>query len=123
MRGLEDLARLVAGLPVGELHREARLVAGGLVDGVGGQLGRGRVERLAQLVLDVDDRSHEALAHGLGHYAAHLRVGVPLVHELVEGVAEGRQVEVPVVARTQLGLGARELRDGVDELLGVELVA
>ncbi len=123
MGRLERGAGLVAGLPVGKLNREARLVALGLVHGVRGQVGRGGVKVGAQLVLDVDDGGHEALAHGLDDDVAHLRVAVPLVHELLERTLEGRQVEVPVVAGAQLGLGAGELRDGVDELLGVELVA
>ena len=120
---LKHLAGAVALLPVGKLHREARGVALSRVDGMGGELLGHSVERLAQLILDVDDGGHEALAHRLGDDVSHLRVGVPLVHEVLEGPLVGGQVEIPVVAGTKLGLGTRKLRDRVDELLRVELVA
>ena len=90
---------------------------------VGGKVGLNGVEGLAELALNVDHGGGERLAHGLGHDVAYLGVEVPLVHEGLEVVAEGGQVEVPVLRRAKLGLGARELRDGVDELLGIELVA
>ena len=88
-----------------------------------GQLAAHGVERLAGLVLDVDDGGGQALAHGRGHDVSHLRVDVPLVAQSLERLGEVRQVKVPVVAGSQLGRGARQLRDGPYELLGVELVA
>ena len=90
---------------------------------MGGKLILAGVEALAELVLDVNHRVNQGLAHRLGHDGADLRVCVPLVHEGLELGAEGRQVEVPVVNRAQLGRGAGELRHGSDELLGVKLVA
>ena len=88
-----------------------------------GKIGGDGVVRLAELGLDVDDGIDEALANGLGDDGADLRVEVPLVHQALQLLAEGGQVEVPVVDRAQLGRGAGELRDGGDELLGVKLVA
>ena len=122
-RFLEDLARLVARLPVGEGHREGLGVALGLRHGVGRELSGDGVEGLAELVLDVHDRVDERLADGLGHDGTDLGVGVPLVHEGVELRAKCGQVEIPVVNRAQLRRGAGELGHGGDQLLGVELVA
>ena len=121
--GLEDRACVVAVMPVGKLDGEGLLALLGLVELVGGELVLDRVEALAELVLDVDHGRDESLAHGLGHDGPHLRVDVPLVHELLELGLEGGQVEVPVVNGAQLGRGAGERRDGADELLGVKLVA
>ena len=121
--GVELLARLVALLPAGEGEREGLLAFLGLCERVGGELGSDGVIGLAELGLDVNHRVDEALAHGLGDDGAHLRVGVPLVHEARELVRKGWQVEVPVVNRPQLRGGAGDLRDGGDQLLGVKLVA
>ena len=101
-----------AHLPAGEGEREGLLALGGLRERVGGELGGDGVIGLAELGLDVDDRVDEALAHGLGDDGTDLRVHVPLVHEALELVTEGRQVKVPVVNRSQLGRGAADLRDG-----------
>ena len=90
---------------------------------MGGQLGLDGVEGLAGGALHVDGRGGEGLAHRLGDDGAHLRVVLPALDDALELVAEGGEVEVPVVHRAQLGRGAGELRDGGDELLGLELVA
>ena len=44
-------------------------------------------------------------------------------HEVLERLLEGGQVEIPVVDEAKLGCGAGELAHGVQELLGVKLVA
>ena len=123
VRALEDGTGGVAVFPVFENDREGLLVSLGLDERMGGKLALDFVEGLAKGHLHVDSRVYEALPHGLRDHGAHLGVFVPLIHEAFEIALEGGEVEVPVAHGAQLGRGARELRDGGDELFWVELMA
>ena len=114
---------VVALLPAGEGDGKAALVALGLQHGVLGKLVLDGVEGLAELVLDVELSRQQPLLHGLGDHGANLRVLGELGGVGFHEVEVGRQVEVEVVDRTQLGHLAGELALGRDELLGLKLVA
>ena len=113
---------VVALLPAGEGDGKAALVALGLQHSVLGQLVLDGVEGLAELVLDVELGRQQPLLHGLGDHGANLRVLGELGGVGLHKVEVGRQVEVEVVDRAQLGHLAGELALGRDELLGLKLV-
>ena len=114
---------LVALAPRGEDHGKRALVALGLHHGVGGELALDGVERLAELVLDVEDGVAQPLLHRLHHHGADGVVALEPVGVAREVVTVGGEVEVEVLDGAELGGLARERRDGGDELLGLELVA
>ena len=114
---------IVALLPAGEGDGKAALVALGLQHGVFGKLILDGIEGLAELVLDVELSRQQPLLHGLGDHGANLRVLGELGGIGLHKVEVGRQVEVEVVDRAQLGHLAGELAFGRDELLGLKLVA
>ena len=114
---------VVALLPAGEGDGKAALVALGLQHGVLGKLILDGIEGLAELVLDVELGRQQPLFHGLGDHGANLRVLGELGGIGFHKVEVGRQVEVEVVDRAQLGHLAGELALGRDELLGLKLVA
>ena len=120
--GHEGVAGLVAGLPVGK-RQAAGAFAVGLGQLVGGQGRQRGVERLAHGGGHVDDGGQQPLGDRGGHHGAHALVALLARDLACDEVVLGGQVEVPVVHRAQLGGGAGELGDGVDELLGLELVA
>ena len=118
----EHRVGVVALLPAGEGDGKAALVALGLQHGVLGELVLDGVEGLAKLVLDVELSRQQPLLHGLGDHGANLRVLGELGGVGLHKVEVGRQVEVEVVDRAQLGHLAGELALGCDELLGLKLV-
>ena len=113
---------VVAFLPAGEGDGKAALVALGLQHGVLGQLVLDGIEGLAELVLNVELSRQQPLLHGLGDHGANLRVLGELGGVGLHKVEVGRQVEVEVVDRAQLGHLAGELALGCDKLLGLKLV-
>ena len=119
----EHRVGIVALLPAGEGDGKAALVALGLQHGVLGKLILDGIEGLAELVLDVELSRQQPLLHGLGDHGANLRVLGELVGIGLHKVEVGRQVEVEVVYRAQLGHLAGELALRRDELLGLKLVA
>ena len=119
----EHRVGVVALLPAGEGDGKAALVALGLQHGVLGELVLDGIEGLAELVLDVELSRQQPLLHGLGDHGANLRVLGELGGVGLHKVEVGRQVEVEVVDRAQLGHLAGELALGRDELLGLKLVA
>ena len=119
----EHRVGIVALLPAGEGDGKAALVALGLQHGVLGKLILDGIEGLAELVLDVELSRQQPLFHGLGDHGANLRVLGELGGIGFHKVEVGRQVEVEVVDRAQLGHLAGELAFGRDELLGLKLVA
>ena len=88
-----------------------------------GQLVFDGVEGLAELVLNIELCRQQPLLHGLGDHGANLRVLGELGGVGLHKVEVGRQVEVEVVDRAQLGHLAGELALGCDELFGLKLVA
>ena len=114
---------VVALLPAGEGDGKAALVSLGLQHGVLGQLVLDGVEGLAELVLNIELGRQQPLLHSLGDHGANLRVLGELGGIGLHKVEVGRQVEVEVVYRAQLGHLAGELALGRDELLGLKLVA
>ena len=118
----EHRVGIVALLPAGEGDGKAALVALGLQHGVLGKLILDGIEGLAELVLDVELGRQQPLFHGLGDHGANLRVLGELGGIGFHKVEVGRQVEVEVVDRAQLGHLAGELAFGRDELLGLKLV-
>ena len=113
---------VVALLPAGEGDGKAALVSLGLQHGVLGQLVLDGVEGLAELVLNIELCRQQPLLHGLGDHGTNLRVLGELGGVGLHKVEVGRQVEVEVVDRAQLGHLAGELALGCDELLGLKLV-
>ena len=113
---------VVALLPAGEGDGKAALVSLGLQHGVLGQLVLDGVEGLAELVLNIELCRQQPLLHGLGDHGTNLRVLGELGGVGLHKVEVGRQVEVEVVYRAQLGHLAGELALGRDELLGLKLV-
>ena len=113
---------VVALLPAGEGDGKAALVSLGLQHGVLGQLVLDGIEGLAELVLDIELGRQQPLLHGLGDHGTNLRVLGELGGVGLHKVEVGRQVEVEVVDRAQLGHLAGELALGCDELLGLKLV-
>ena len=87
-----------------------------------GELVLDGVESLAEFVLDVELSRQQPLLHGLGDHGANLRVLGELGGVGLHKVEVGRQVEVEVVDRAQLGHLAGELALGRDKLLGLKLV-
>ena len=118
----EHRVGIVALLPAGEGDGKAALVALGLQDGVLGKLIFDGIEGLAELVLDVELSRQQPLLHGLGDHGTNLRVLGELGGIGLHKVEVGRQVEVEVVDRAQLGHLAGELALRRDELLGLKLV-
>ena len=118
----EHRVGVVALLPAGEGDGKAALVALGLQHGVLGQLVLNGIEGLTELVLDVELCRQQPLLHGLGDHGANLRVLGELSGIGLHKIEVGRQVEVEVVDRAQLGHLAGELALGCDELLGLKLV-
>ena len=119
----EHRVGVVALLPAGEGDGKAALVALGLQHGVLRKLILDGIEGLAELVLDIELSRQQPLLHGLGDHGANLRVLGELGGIGLHKVEVGRQVEVEVVDRAQLGHLAGELALGRDELLGLKLVA
>ena len=113
---------VVALLPAGEGDGKAALVALGLKHGVLGKLILDGIEGLAELVLDIELSRQQPLLHSLGDHGTNLRVLGELGGIGLHKVEVGRQVEVEVVYRAQLGHLAGELAFGRDELLGLKLV-
>ena len=118
----EHRVGVIALLPAGEGDGKAALVALGLQHGVLGELVLDGAEGLAELVLDVELCRQQPLLHGLGDHGANLRVLGELGGIGLHKVEVGRQVEVEVVDRAQLGHFAGELALGCDEFLGLKLV-
>ena len=119
----EHCVGVVALLPAGEGDGKAALVALGLQHGVLRKLILDGIEGLAELVLDVELGRQQPLLHSLGDHGANLRVLGELGGIGLHKVEVGRQVEVEVVDRAQLGHLAGELALRRDELLGLKLVA
>ena len=77
----------------------------------------------AELLLDVDLRRVQPLAHGALHHGAHALVVVHAAHVVLQELEVAGEVKVEVLHRAQLGARAGERALGRDKLLGLVLVA